>query len=208
MSGNESCDYQIMKEEDSYSPKLNITKGDIFVPNKENEAFLCFFIPKEIDIQCFCGCDLNSGMKVVAGFIFYIMAFHFFQIIFENNYRTYFICTILCSCYLITIFNIFQTLEELSYEKAVFNYRFFMIVYFSEIIILILETLYLIIYEPLYFTNYTYFGLFFSYGSIIVTLLIEQYMLWITFCFMQHIKNDRLYLLQDINHNNLFAITP
>ena len=82
-----------------------------------------------------------------------------------------------------------------------------MIVYFAEIIILIIETLYLIIWEPLYFSTYTYFGLFFSFGSIIITLLIETYMLWITFCFMEHIKNNRLYLLQDIK-NNLFAISP
>ena len=46
MSGTELCDYQKMKEEDSSSPKLNFTRGDIIVPNKENEVFLCFFIPK------------------------------------------------------------------------------------------------------------------------------------------------------------------
>ena len=189
MSGNDLCDYQKMNEEGS-SDKVKFTRGDIIVPNKESDAFLCFYTPKEIDVQCLCGCDLNSGMKVVACFIFYIMVFHFFQIISENNYRTYFIGTILCSCYIITLFNVFQALEELSYEKAVFNYRFFMIVYFAEIIILIIETLYLIICEPLYFSTYTYFGLFFSYGSIIITLLIETYMLWISFCFMEHIKNN------------------
>ena len=77
-----------------------------------------------------------------------------------------------------------------------------------EIITLILETTYLIIFEPLYFSTFTILGLFASYGSYIVTLLIEQYMVWITFCFMEHIKYNRLYLLQDINDNNLFAISP
>ena len=207
MSGVESNDYHKMKDEDS-SRKIKFTRGELIVTNKDNETFLCFFTPNVIDIQCFCGCDLNSGMKVVACFIFYMMAFHFFQILTQNSYRTYFIGTILCSCYLITLFNIFQTLEELSYEKAVFNYRFFMIVYFSEILILIFETIYLIIFEPLYFSTYTFIGLIISYGSIILTIIIEQYMVWITFCFMEHVKDNRLYLLQDINDNNLFSISP
>ena len=207
MSFNESGgDYHKMPEEES-SPKIKFTRGDLIVPNKENEIFLCFFTPKEIDTQCFCGCDLNCGMKVVACFIFYLMAFHFFQILSDNTYRSYFIGTILCSCYIITLFNIFQTLEELSYEKAVFNYRFFMIVYFLEIITLVLETIYLIFFEPLYFSSYNKFGLILSYGCIILTLLIENYMIWITFCFMEHIKNNRLYLLQD-NNDNLFAMSP
>ena len=204
---SEGIDYQKMKDEDN-SPKIKFTRGELIVPNKDNDVFLCFFTPKEIDIQCFCGCDLNSGMKVVACFIFYIMAFHFFQIIIENNYRTYFIGTILCSCYIIILFNIFQTLEELSYEKAIFNYRFFMIVFFLEILIFIFETIYLFIFERLYFSTYTYLGLFISYSSIIVSLLIEQYMVWITFCFVEHVKNNRIYLLQDINDNNLLAISP
>ena len=106
----------------------------------------------------------------------------------------------------ITLFNIFQTLEELSYEKAVFNYRFFMIVFFLEIITLVLETLYLIFFEPLYFSSYNIFGLVLSYGCIIITLLIENYMVWITFCFMEHIKYNRLYLLHDIN-DNLFSMS-
>ena len=206
MYGNDLSEYHKMNEEGNAS-KVEFTRGEIIVPNKENEEFLYFYTPKEIDIQCLCGCDLNSGMKVVACFIFYLMAFHFFQIILDNSYRTYFIGTVLCSCYIIILFNIFQALEELSYEKAVFNYRFFVIVFFGEIIILIVETLYLIIFEPLYFSTYSYFGLFFSYGSIIITLLIELYMLWITFCFTNHIKNNRLYLLQDFN-NNLFSISP
>ena len=83
-----------------------------------------------------------------------------------------------------------------------------MIVYFSEILILIFETIYLIIFEPLYFSTYTFIGLIISYGSIILTIIIEQYMVWITFCFMEHIKDNRLYLLQDINDNNLFSISP
>ena len=207
MTSNESCDYHKMKDKNS-SDRIKFTRGDIIVPNKDNEIFLCFFTPTEIDTQCFCGCDLNYGMKIVACYIFYMMAFHFFQILSESNYRTYFLGTILCSCYIITLFNVFQTLEELSYEKAIFNYRFFMIVFFLEILILIFETIYLIIFESLYFSTYSYLGLIISYGSIIVSLLIEQYMVWITFCFMEHIKDNRLYLLQDINDNNLFAITP
>ena len=73
---------------------------------------------------------------------------------------------------------------------------------------LIFEILYLIIFEHLYFSAYSYFGLIISYGSIIVSLLIEQYMVWITFYFMEHIKDNRLYLLNNINDNNLFAIFP
>ena len=206
MNNNEAIEYHKMEEEKPPSPKIKFTRGDLIVPNSENDTFLCFFTPKEIDIQCFCGFDLNSGMKIVACFIFYLITFHFFQIISDNSYRAYFIGTTLCSCYIITLFNIFQTLEELSYEKSVFNYRFFLIVFFLEIITLILETTYLIIFEPLYFSTFTILGLFASYGSYIVTLLIEQYMVWITFCFMEHIKYNRLYLLQDIN-DNLFSMS-
>ena len=83
-----------------------------------------------------------------------------------------------------------------------------MITFFLEILILIFETIYLFIFDRLYFSTYTYLGLLISYGSIIITLLIEQYMVWITFCFIEHIKDNRLYLLQDINDNNLFAISP
>ena len=79
----------------------------------------------EGDIQCFCGFDLNTGMKVVCCFVLYIIAFHFLEIILRSSYITYFIGTFLCSGYLIILFNIFQTLEELSYDKSAFNYRFF-----------------------------------------------------------------------------------
>ena len=121
---------------------------------------------------------------------------------------TYLIGTFKCACYIITFFNIIQMLEELSYDKAAFNYRFFMFIFYMEIILSIVETVYLIIYDPLYFASYTYLGLVLSYVSIVVTLLIEIYMIWIIFCYMEHIKNNRLYLLQDIKDNNLFAISP
>ena len=207
MTSRELSEYNKMTDEEE-SPKIKFTRGDLIVPNKDNEVFLCFFTPKVIDVQCLWGFDLNSGMKFVACFIFYVMAFHFFRIISDNSYRTYFIGTTLCSCYIITLFNIFQSLEELSYEKSVFNYRFFMIVYFLEIFTLVFETIYLILFDRLYFSSYTLFGLIFSYGCIILTILIETYMVWITFCFMEHVKNNRLYLLQDINNNNLFSISP
>ena len=66
-----------------------------------------------------------------------------------------------------------------------------MIVFFEEILILIFENIYLIIFERLYFSTYSYLVLIIYYGSIIVSLLIEQYMVWITFCFMEHIKDNR-----------------
>ena len=203
MSKND-FDYHKMKDEES-SKKLKITRGDIIISNKDNDYFLLFFSPKNIDIQCFCGCDLNRGMKVVCGFIFYLLAFHFFHIILENNYRTYFVSTFLCACYLISLFNMFQTMEELSYEKAIFNYRFFALTFFFEIISVIAQTIYLILYEPLYFSTSSYLGIILSYSGIVITLLIEGYMIWITFCFMEHIKNNRLYLLKDYNNIDLFT---
>ena len=206
MSEKEVSDYQKMK--DDSSNKFKFYSGELIIPNKDNDSFLFFFTPKEIDTQCFCGCDLNGGMKVVCCFIFYLIAFHFLEIIIENNYRTYFIGTFMCAGYLITIFNIFQALEERSYEKSVFNYRFFLFIYIMEIINLVFKTLFIMIYDSLYFSSYSYIGLFISYSSLIATLLIEEYMLWITFCFMEHVKNNRLYLLQNINDNTLFAISP
>ena len=206
MSEKELSDYQKMK--DDSSNKFKFYSGELIIPNKDNDSFLFFFIPKEIDTQCFCGCDLNGGMKIVCFFICYLIAFHFLEIIIENNYKTYFIGTFMCAGYLITIFNIFQTLEELSYEKSVFNYRFFLFIYIMEIINLVFKTLYIMIYDLLYFSSYSYLGILISFGSLIATLLIEEYMLWITFCFMEHIKNNRLYLLHNINDNTLFAISP
>ena len=203
-----SNDYQRMKDEDDSPIKFKFTQGDLIVQNKEKDTFLGIFTPDEIDTECFCGCDLNKGIYVVCCFIFYIISFHIFKILYSNNMLTYIIGTFKCACYIITFFNIIQMLEELSYDKAVFNYRFFMFIFYMEIILIIFETVYLIIYNPLYFSSYTFLGLIFSYGSIVVTLLIEIYMIWIIFCYMEHIKNNRLYLLQDIKDNNLFAISP
>ena len=200
-----NSEYHKMKDEDPAN-RFKFYSGDLIIPNKDNDKFLLFFTPKEIDIQCFCGFDLNTGMKVVCCFVLYIIAFHFLEIIFKSSYLTYFIGTFLCAGYLITLFNIFQTLEELSYDKSAFNYRFFLILYFTEILILVSRTIYIKLYDPLYYNSYTYLGLFVSYSSLIVTLLVEEYMVWITFCFMEHVKNNRLYLLQNINDNNLFSI--
>ena len=208
MTENESNnDYHKMPQDDSAN-KFKFYSGDLIIQNKDNDEFLLFFTPKEIDTQCFCGFYLNSGMKIVACFILYIMAFHLLEIIMRNNYCIYFIGTFMCAGYLITLFSIFQALEDLSYDKAVFNYRFFMMLYFAEIIMLVLKTIYVKIYDPIYFSSYTYFGLFGTYFFLIATLLIEEYMVWVTFCFMEHVKNHRLYLLQNINDNDLLAISP
>ena len=51
------------------------------------------------------------------------------KILYSNNMLTYLIGTFKCACYIITFFNIIQMLEELSYDKAVFNYRFFMFIF-------------------------------------------------------------------------------
>ena len=208
MTENEiSSDYRKMPQDDS-SNKLKFYSGDLIIQNKDNDEFLLFFTPKEIDTQCFCGFDLNSGMNVVSCFILYLMAFHLLEIIMRNNYLIYFIGTFMCAGYLITLFNIFQALEDLSYDKSAFNYRFFMILYFAEIIMLVLKTIYIKIYDNIYFSSYTYLGLFGTYFFLIITLLLEEYMVWVTFCFMEHVKNNRLYLLQNINDTDLFAISP
>ena len=201
-----SNEYHKIKEDDSTN-KFKIYSGDLIIPNKGEDKFLLCFTPKEIDFQCFCGFDLNFGMKLVCCFLFYMVAFHFLEIIVANNYRTYFIGSFMCAGYLITIFNIFQVLEEISYDKSAFIYRFFMILFFLEIIRLTLETICLKIYDPLYFKSYSYLGIFLSYSILIITLLFEDYMVWITFCFMEHIKNNNIYLLHTIDDNNLFSIS-
>ena len=208
MSQSPSGEYHKMKDDEDSPNKFKFSRGDLIIQNKENDNFLGLFTPKEIDIECFCGCDLNSGIKVVSCFLFYIISFHFFQILYTKSYRTYFIGVFMCACYIIILVNIFQLLDEISYEKAIFVYRFFMFTFYMEITFIILDTLYLIIYDPIYFYYYTYLGLFISYSSMILTLLIESYMIWIIFCFMEHVKNNRLYLLQELNENNLFAISP
>ena len=62
MSEKELSDYQKMK--DDSSNKFKFYSGELIIPNKDNDSFLFFFTPKEIDTQCFCGCDLNNGMKI------------------------------------------------------------------------------------------------------------------------------------------------
>ena len=116
-----SSDYQRMKDEDDSPIKFKFSQGDLIVQNKENDTFLGIFTPDVIDTECFCGCDLNKGIYVVCCFIFYIISFHIFKILYSNNMLTYLIGTFKCACYIITFFNIIQMLEELSYDKAVFN---------------------------------------------------------------------------------------
>ena len=84
-------------------------------------------------------------------------------------------------------------------------YNFFMIVFYMDLGFFIIETIFVLLTDPAFFFSYTILGLCFFYTLQIITLFFELYMLWICFCFMVHVNNERIYLLKN-NSRHIFSI--
>ena len=192
----ENNDYRLFYESDKIKKNYE-TKNTLNFTNQENAKFLGYIIPKEIDSQCFCGCNLTSGMYVVCVFLFCQFSLNFFRVLKETTYRGRIIAIILIIVYPISIFNIYKAANDLDDYSAIYAYKFFMLVFYIDISFFIFESLYVLITDPAYFFSFTILGLFLVYGLELINLFFELYMLWIVFCFMVHVCSKRLYLLRD-----------
>ena len=192
----ENNEYHLLDESDN-NKNIYEKRSTLNFTNQDNAEFIGFIVPKEIDSQCFCGCNLTKGMYVTCVFLFFQFSLNFFRIFKETSYRGRIIAIILTIAYPISIFNIYKATIKLDDDSAIFAYKFFMIVFYIDVGFFIFESLYVLITDPKFFFSFTILGLFLVYGLEFINFFFELYMLWVVFCFMIHVCSSRLYLLQN-----------
>ena len=173
--------------------KSSEEKGE---PESEKAIFLGFYSPKEVESQCFGECGLDSGMNVILFYLSFEIILNFFRIFEKNNSYAFFFGMTMCIAYIITFFYIYKAKSESDQKRAKFAYKFFMIVFYLDLISCLVDSVIVVWTDPFYFFTFTILGLFLFYTLEIISLIIELYMVWISFCFMVHVDTEKIFLLK------------
>ena len=180
--------------------ELDLSRG-----NSSKDSFLFCYTPKTLSIDAFCGCSLRSGIKIVSALLLFIAITNFYTVLKEEKLHEMIFSTILSIFYFTTSIYLFLSTIYLDYQYAKIGYIFFIFIFLVDTIdFFIAETF--IVYGIFHiYSTYPFLMecLFFFTG--LFTMFIELYMLWISFCFMVHLKLKRLNIVYGDNLGNLLA---
>ena len=164
-----------------------------------NEKFLFFFTPKKVDLESFCGCSLRSGIKLISIYLLFVSISFFCTMLKEESWIEIIITLLITLSYLITAFYLFLSTIYLEYSYCkIGNVIYTLIFYFDIINCFIvsiripLNQIYLI-YNSIIITEISFLLME------IISILIELYMLWVGFCYLVHIKMERLNIVYGDN---------
>ena len=168
------------------------TEKDDPTSNPTDDKFLLFFHPKKLDLDSFCGCAIRSGIKISSGILLFIAISNFYTVIKEENYYEIISSIILSILYLLSSFYLFFSSMNLEYSYAKIGCIVTCIIFYIDLLdFLWVGTMVVLgVYSPfetdLYFVMLSVFVLF---G--IIALLVELYIVWISYCFMVHLRCKR-----------------
>lgn len=172
------------------------THGLLVLKNKDN-SFLFFYTPKEIESQCFCGCDLGSGMKLTIIFLTFQFILNFVKIFKLPTFSAATLFLILAGFYFASICFIMFACYQISYENSTIAYSVYMITCIIDLIFFIADSSIYIYRQPDIFYSYNLLWTISYFLFEIILFVIEYYTLWITFCFKTLIQQEKIYLLQE-----------
>ena len=184
---------------------LQIQETELSRGNTSKDTFLFIYTPKYLSIDSFCGCSLRAGIKIVSGFLLFIAISSFYAVLKEDKLTEIIFSTLLTFFYLSASIYLFLSTIYLDYKYSRIGYIIYTIIFlidtgdflFVEVFILSgvfeINSSYAILKEII----------FFIIGFILI--FIELYMLWISFCFMVHLKLKRLNIVYGDNFANLLS---
>ena len=180
----------------STNEKFNIKK---LSENSCNEKFLFFFTPKKVDLESCCGFSLRSGIKLVSIYLLIAAIYYFCSILKEESWIEIILSILISLCYLISAFYLYLSTIYLEYSYCKIGNIIYTLIFYFDIINCFIVSIRIS-------TNQIYL----LFNSIIITqiiflimqfisILIELYMLWIGFCYLVHIKMERLNIVYGDN---------
>ena len=175
---------------------------DLSRGNSSNDSFLFIYTPKNLSVDSFCGCSLKSGIKIISTFLLFISITNFYTVLKEEKLHEIIFSTILTIFYLTSSIYLFLSTVYLDYQYARIGYIFFIFIFLVDTIdFLIAETF--IIYGIFHiYSTYPFLMEFLFFFTGLFTMFLELYMLWISFCFMVHLKLKRLNVVYGDNFVN------
>ncbi len=173
--------------------------------NSSNDSFLFIYTPKYLSVDSFCGCSLKSGIKIVSTFLLFISITNFYTVLKEEKLHEIIFSTILSIFYLTSSIYLFLSTVYLDYQYAKIGYILFIFIFLVDTIEFIIAEIFIIYGIFHIYSTYPVLMeiLFFIIGFF--TALIELYMLWISFCFMIHLKLKRLNIVYGDNISHLLS---
>ena len=173
--------------------------------NSCNEKFLFFFTPKTVDLESCCGFSLRSGIKLVSIYLLFASISYFCSILKEETWIEIILSILISLCYLISAFYLFLSTIYLEYSYCKIGNIIYTLIFYFDIIDCFIVSIRIS-------TNQIYL----LFNSIIITqiifiimqfisILIELYMLWIGFCYLVHIKMERLNIVYGDNFATLLS---
>ena len=175
------------------SPTLRDSTLDDLSSNPTKEKFLFCFIPSTLDIDSFCGCAIRSGIKISSAILAFISISNFYTVIKEDTLIEELTSIILSILYLTAAYFLFTSSVNLEWSYAKIGYYITVSIFIIDTIDFIIVG-FLILFGYYYpFDNEFYsmmvlFFLIFGFLAIIV----ELYIIWLSFCFTVHLKLKRM----------------
>ena len=178
---------------------------DLSRGNSSNDSFLFIYTPKYLSVDSFCGCSLKSGIKIVSTFLLFISITNFYTVLKEEKLHEIIFSTILTIFYLTSSIYLFLSTVYLDYQYARIGYILFIFIFLVDTIEFIIAEIFIIYGIFHIYSTYPFLMeiIFFLIGCL--TVIIELYMLWISFCFMVHLKLKRLNIVYGDNISHLLS---
>ena len=184
----------------SNNEDIVVNESDTVVyENKKHFKFLYFYEPNTIDKECFCGCDLKSCMKLIAVFLIFEFIANFLTVLKENSRREIIFSLVLSVLYLLDAIYIIKSTITYDYESVIISYHLFLIVFYLDVFFFALDIIILLIYKNIFYSSPMLFGFIGFFIFEICLMSLECYMLWVSFCYMVHVKLGHNFILEDGN---------
>jgi hypothetical protein len=184
---------------------LQIQETELSRGNTSKDTFLFIYTPKYLSIDSFCGCSLRAGIKIVSGFLLFIAISSFYAVLKEDKLTEIIFSSILTFFYLTASIYLFLSIIYLDYKYSRIGYIIYSIIFLIDTFDFLFVECFMI--SGVLEVNISYPILmeiiFFIIGLIVI--LIELYMLWISFCFMVHLKLKRLNIVYGDNFATLLS---
>ena len=164
--------------------------------NPTEERMLFLFHPDKIDTDSYCGCTMRTGIKISSAILLFIGISNFYTVIKEETYYEMISSIILSILYCLSSFYLFYSSINLEYKYAKVGCIVSGIIFYIDLLDFIYVTLMVIIGKYTPFDKETYaimVTIFTLFG--VLALLIELYIVWVSYCYMVHLKLKRTHIV-------------
>ena len=160
--------------------------------NPTDETMLFLFHPDKLDLDSYCGCTIRTGIKISSAILLFIGISNFYTVIKEESYYEIISSLILSVLYCLSSFYLLFSGIKLEYKYAKIGCIVTGIIFYIDLFDFLYVSMMVVVdmYTPfdrqLYWVMLSVFVLF---G--ILAILIELYIVWVSYCFMVHLKLKR-----------------